>query len=280
MAFSNSGSTYNTNALPGFLQGIGQASIYDVDANAKFAVGSGFKRADGNIYRYCNFITATTQGLLVSHVVADVDTKYSQPPIIAGSSATQQPTEQVGVYPGAIGSKYVLTTGSSTVKDQWAGGYLVINSTAGTGYTYRIKGNTAVATINGVANTVIIELYEPLVVALTASSYVSIIGSLYSDVKASTAATDYISIGVTQANMTANTYGWVCTHGVTGVLVDGTMTIGCMAQKSLVTAGAVAQYGVGTTSNASNTLFVSQPLGWCIDPATSTAYGVIYLQVE
>ena len=170
---------------------------------------------------------------------------------------------------------------ASAVKDQFAGGYFTVGRGTGVGYTYRIKGNTASATVNSVANTVIIELYDTLVASLDANSYVSVIGSLYTDLAlARGAGTNYIPVGVTQAAMTANTYGWVQTHGVTGCLAGGTLTGGCAVQASLAIDGAVSQYGVGTTSNASNTLFVSTPIGYCIDPAADTYYAVISLMLE
>lgn len=278
MAYVNGGLTYNTNSIQGWLNGIDEASIFDIDVRPKFAIGSGFKRADGNIYRYSNFIGAVGQGLLVSHIVADVDTKYSQPPVILGTSATQQGGDPIGTYPSRINSRYVLVTGAGAVKDMYAGGYFSVGRGTGAGYCYRIKGNTAAATVNAVANTVIIELYDQLAVALDASTYVSIIGSLYTDLIACTPGTNYMPIGVTQANMTANTFGWVCTSGVTQCLVDGTIAGGDVIQPSVATAGALQAAGVGTTSVAA--LIGQNFCGYCIDPAATTYYGVFHIELE
>lgn len=290
MAFGdyvNSGSTYSSNAVPGWAQGIAESSIYDNDARAKFAIGTGFKRADGAIFRYVNSITGVAANTLVSHNGTLVDNAYATSLITLGTSATQQPGDPIGIYPGYIGSRYVLVAKASIAKDQWAGGYLSVCRGTGAPATYRIKGNTAAATVNSVANTSIIELYEPLVATLAASTttYLSICGSLYNAVELNTAAGTYaasnsIAVGVTQATISANYYGWVQTHGVTAVLADGTLTSGCLVSASAKVAGAVQQFGVGTTSNASNLLFVNQPVGYCIDPGADTYYATVNLQLE
>lgn len=279
--YVNSGSTYTSNAIQGMLNGIGEASIYDIDKNAKFAVGSAFRRQDGNIYRYGNFITATSQGKLVSHLRADMDKVSTDALIVAPAAAYQQATEQPGVYPGAIGSRFIVFTLASTVKDQWQGGYITMTKDTGVGYCYRIKGNTAAATLNSTANLVVIELYEPLVVAVDATTDASVTASLYNNLVAGFAsAANNICIGVTVANQTANTYGWICTHGVCACLQDGTVANGDMIQASALTAGAFSTYGVGTTSNGAGILFGGQPIGYCIDQSATTQHATIFLQID
>jgi hypothetical protein len=287
MAYVASGSTYHSNAIPGWLQGIDESSIYDVDSRGKFAVGSGFKRADGAIFRYGNFITATAPGKLVSPVVADTMEPYTTSLVILGVAATQQANDPIGVYPSYIGSRYVEITLASVVADQYAGGYIAISLGTGLPYTYRIKRNTASATVNSQSSAVFIELYEPLVATLAASTSttITIIGSLYNDLYLNTAGgtagtTGNITVGVSCANMTANTYGWVQTHGVTACIADGTLTTGCLLSASAKVAGAVQQYGVGTTHNSGNGLFIYNAVGFCIDPAASASYAMIYLQLE
>jgi hypothetical protein len=284
MAFGdyvNSGYTTTNNAVPGVAQGISEASIYDVDTRAKFAIGTGFTRQDGNKYRYGNFITATTQGKLVSHLRADLDKASTNALIVAPAAAYQQNNETVGLYPGALGSRYIIFTLASTVKDQWQGGYITMTKDTGVGYIYRIKGNTAAATLNSVANLVIIELYEPLQVAVDATTDASITASLYNDLLAGFAsAANNICVGVTCANQTANSYGWICTHGVCACLQDGTVANGDMIQASALTAGAFSTYGVGTTSNGAGILFGGQAIGYCIDQSATTQHATIYLQIE
>lgn len=279
--YVNSGSTTTNNAVPGLANGIGESSIYDIDARAKFAIGTGFVRADGNRYRYGNFITACTQGKLVSHLRADLDKVSTNALLVAPAAAYQQPNETPGLYPGAIGSRYLIYTLASTIKDQFQGGYITMTKDTGVGYSYRIKGNTAAATLNAVANLVIIELYEPLVVAIDTTTDTSVTASLYNDLVAGFAsAANNICVGVTVANMTANTYGWICTHGVCACLQDGTVANGDMIQASALTAGAFSTYGVGTTSNGAGILFGGQVIGYAIDQSATTQHATIYLQIE
>ena len=285
--YVNSGSTYTANAVQGWLNGINESSIYDNDRIAKFAIGSGFKRSDGNIYRYVNSITGVAAGRLVAHNGTMNDVIYATSMVTLGTAATQQATDPVGVYPSLIGSRYILMALASTAKDQWAGGYVNVARGNGLPYIYRIKGNTAAATINSVANSVLIELYDPLVASLAASTttYISIMGSLYSALELCTAAGTYaasnsIGIGVTNATISANYYGWICTHGVCSCLADGALTSGGAISASAKIAGGVQQYGVGTTSNASNALFVNQPVGFCIDKGADTYQATIFLQIE
>jgi hypothetical protein len=190
--------------------------------------------------------------------------------------------ETPGVYPGAVGSRYVIVTLASVVAQQFAGGYFNASKDTGYGYIYRIKGNTATDT--PASGLIRLELYEPLQVVLSATTDCAIIGSLYNDLRAATAATDNIVAGVTCANMTANTYGWVCTHGVCNCLQDGTVTNGDMIQLSIVTTGAFSAYGVGTSTNSQlggvGNMFGAQQLGFCIDTAATTNYSTIYLQLE
>jgi hypothetical protein len=287
MAFANSGSTYSTNAVPGWLQGIDESSIYDIDSKAKFACGSGFKRADGATFRYVNSIAGVAAGKVVAPTAGDIMEPYTTSLVIAGVAATQQGNDPVGVYPSTIGSRWVEITLASVVKDQYAGGYLVIALGTGLPYTYRIKGNTASATVNSQASAVFIELYDPLIASLATSTAttLTIIGNPYMDVDLCTAGgtagtTNNWGLGVAVRTLTANTYGWIQTTGPVGVFTDGTLTTGCAISTSAKTAGAIQQYGVGTTSNASNTLFVYQPCGFCIDVTASASYSLCYVQFE
>ena len=293
--YTQSGSTYFSNAIPGIAQGINDASIFDNDSTAKFALGTMFKRQDGAIFRYANSITGVVPHLLLSSNALNLNIAHATSLVVLGTSAVQQGSDPIGVYPSYVGSRYVLITKATTKKDQWAGGYLSITRGTGAPAVYRIKGNTAAATLIS-ASQVLIELYEPLVATLAASTttYLSITASLYnylelSQYNAAAATLPNIVVGVAGAANTvtdntfgigANKYGWIQTRGVCPVLADGTLTAGCMVQASIAVSGAVSQYGVGTTSNASNTLFVCQPVGYCIDPAATTYYATIMLELE
>jgi hypothetical protein len=186
-----------------------------------------------------------------------------------------------------IGSRFVVFTLASTIANQFAGGYLSTNVDTGKGYCYRIKSNTASATIGGNANAVLLELYEPLQVALDITTDISVIGNLYNDLVKALVTTNHIVVGVTVANMaTATTttpvYGWICTHGVCTCLTEGTVTNGDMIQPSIKTSGAFCSYGVGTSTSDANAggMFGSQQIGFCIDKTANAGYSAIFLQIE
>jgi len=279
---------YHSNSIPGFLQGMSESIIYEVDSVAKFALGSGFKRADGNVYRYASFATsAVGAGLLVGPTVANTCMVSTDALVAAPVAALQMGDEKDGIYPGAITSKYFYFVLASTVIDQFAGGYVTITKDTGVGYCYRIKRNTASATVNGTANMVLVELYEPLVVALSITSDISITGSLYNDLVAALVTTDHIVVGVTQAVMTGATtttprFGWICTHGLCTCLQDGTVANGDAIQPSIVAAGAFSTFGVGTTANngAGGALFGSPLIGFAVDKSADTQHGTIFLRLE
>lgn len=284
---------YYSNSVPGMLQGIDESTVYDVDTQPKFAIGSGFKRQDGNIFRYASFATGTTactQGILVSQTVANTCMASTNALIIAPVVAQQMPDETPGVYAGHKGSRYVWFVLASTVIDQFAGGYCTFGADTGYGYCYRIKRNTASATLNGTANTVILELYSPLQVAVDHTTDMSLTGCLYNDLVSALVTTDHIVAGVTMANFAAATttapvYGWVCTHGICTCKQEGTVANGDMIQPSIKTVGSYCAYGVGTSggdAGAGLTLFGSQPIGFAVDvPTAGTGYyGAIFLTIE
>lgn len=272
---------YNSNSIPGLAMVGNDANVYDIDATQKWALGSQLTREDGAKFRYCSFIGAVTQGKLVAHIAADVDNASTNALVVAPSSTYQQAIEQVGVYPGAIGSRFIVYTLASVIKDQFAGGYITTNLDTGVGYVYRIKGNTATGSGGVGAGNMLIELYDKIQVALDATTDTGLIGSLYTDMKAATPATDFITMGVTMANMTAGTYGWICTHGPCACLQGSAATNGDIIQIDITTAGAFQSMGVGTT-NSFSTAAGLNILGYLIQGATGGAagYGLIWLQLE
>jgi len=89
-----------------------------------------------------------------------------------------------------------------------------------------------------------------------------------------------ILAGVTCANQSANTFGWVCTHGVCACLQVGAVAGGDIISTS-PTAGAVQTLGLDSTdvSDAAKTSIV----GYCVQASAGNASGsylTIYLQLE
>ena len=188
---------YFSNSVVGHMNVGGNVDIYKIDTSPKFPIGQGFIRADGNKYRYGHFGAATGAGLFVSTDVSESCMADKDNSITSPAAAFQMADENSGVYPGAIGSKYVIINTSATVTataDLFAGGYLITTDDTGEGFTYRIKGNTAKD--DPATDYCRIELYDPIVVAMSATTDASIIGCKYANLEGAIGGGDTIASGV------------------------------------------------------------------------------------
>ena len=186
--------------------------------------------------------------------------------------------------PATAGTYKVLVTNGATVLNinQFQGGLFIVDSGTGIGQTLKIASHQPAA-----ANaTFIVTLEDPIQVTLDATSTVSLIANPYLGVKitdhstlsaaigasfypigASTAATYNATTG---ALTTAGTpvYGYIMVRGVTGILVDNTVTnVGYPVGRSAATDGAV---GVASLTTAA-------AVGTSIQTLTSAHTGAIYL---
>jgi len=255
--------------------GIGtDIDIYETSANPKYAVGFGFTRADGNKYRYCHFGALTPAGLLSS---TDVDESNLAKVENVGPTTARTRAGELLVA-NAIGSKYIDIAITATAQ-QFRGGYITIATGAGASYTYRIKGHTK--TSDGVPATgyIYMDLDAPLVAAVTSTSDVIIAGNPYANVETATYNTDNVVVGSTVVGNTATYYGWVCTHGITGVLQDANIgTVGEPIHISTNTSGAVAAF---SNSLISPTAIYTQPIiGYLVEAGSSADYSLVMLRIE
>lgn len=209
-------------------------SVYTSDK--KFDLGGFGVTPDGRKFRYGrqNASTAAIAGKLYQ---GGAETTTWQALAIAASVA---------------GSKTITTTSTITAtKDQLAGGYVVISTTPGLGYTYKIVGNTAAS---GAVCTITLE--EAIVVALTTGTTIDLVADPYSVVEI----WDYSNhdgkvVGVAASAITAAYYGWYQVGGPCGVLVDsGAVAVGVNVYASAAVDGSVdatATYAyVGTAMTA------------------------------
>jgi hypothetical protein len=181
------------------------------------------------------------------------------------SSAEATTLEGVAPAAAAIGATSVTITSSLTVAANiLAGGYLTIDTTPGQGYTYKIKANTAVTSATGM----VVTLEDPILVALTTSSTVTLIASPYSNVIVNPATASGTPVGVAVFPVTNAQYGWLQVTGPCNVLADGAITVGTSVCASNGTAGAVEP-----------TAGVQAPVGTAINGIVSTHYGPIQLRL-
>lgn len=209
-----------------------QQGIFEESSTAKHSVGTRMQLADGRVFYYAKAGGALGQGkLCMGAAIADNHTNKAVTTAAAAGAYT------FGWTPGAT----AITAG------QYDEGYAVINDASGEGYTYKIK--LIPATSASTACTV--TLYDPLQVALTTSSEVTLFPNLFSSVT-QTATEENIPAGVPLRAGTSAYYLWLQTWGVVGCLratVGVTSDHGAMLIPAATT-GAVT--GVTGTTAANN----------------------------
>lgn len=210
--------------LKGYLQTLGQADFVS-SATQIHELGAVAMDSQGRRYRY---VLAGAANLVAGNVL--------QSPI--------WPSDQVNLAVAAnaaIGATTVTVTNggaNAVTAGQYTNGILVIETTPGEGYGYRIVANSAAAT--GATITVTIET-PGLMVALTAAgSKVSLHLNPYSGVIQCpvTTLTGRV-IGIATYIITAAQYGWVGIRGTFGVLIAGTPALGNAVSVPGAVAGAI-----------------------------------------
>lgn len=272
-------STYYSNSIQGIpLVGV-DVNIETVDSAPRYAAGFSIVRADGCRFRYVHVGTATNQGNLIGPTTSSGGATYGAITVVAPASAQTNPVEYP-IQAGSVGSHYIEATIASIAANKYQGGYIITTGGTGLGQTYRIVGNTA--TGNPATGNIRIQLQEALQTALTASTGVIIIPSMFTDC-AATAITSPQVTGVLMGTTTAtNLWGWACTHGPIGCAEDATnaITAGQEVCCSPVIAGSYASIGVSASTiiAKANTVPI---IGYSITPAgSSNRLGAIYLQLE
>ena len=147
----------------------------------------------------------------------------------------------------AIGSYTVqVPVGATAVtQDQYKDGTLTVNDGVGEGITYLIEGNTSAAS----SGTTTVTLSEPIKVALTSASDVTLDVSACDLLIVSPSAVAHNAAGVNNVAITASTFGWVQVKGYCSVLSDGIVTKGAGAILSDAVAGAVEIEVAATVTN-------------------------------
>jgi len=268
---------YFSNSIVGQAMAGTDIDVYSAHTSPKYAIGFGFQRADGNKFRYCHFgLLTTTPGLLVATDVSESSAPNS-PGAVTVTAAPPTAVTTIGqerVKANAIGSRYMQLTITPTA-DQFLGGYLIVTSGTGYGWTYRIMGNTISGTPASTSAT--FELDAPITVALDGTqTAVTIVGCPYSNVEAATS-TDKLVVGATMSCVSTGGYGWVCTHGVVGVLQGANVTgDGYAACLDTNVAGAVRPLQPSVVSSSSLTPIV----GYYVGAASVSNFSTIYLTLE
>lgn len=192
---------------------------------------------DGRVFRY---VKAGAVDLVAGNVL-------QSPAIVANHLATTATATAIGL------KTLTYTPGASTgTANQYADGFMQIDTTPGNGYTLSVASHPAIASSTAFTLT----LKDPLQVALTTSSRLGLIANKYNGViqMPVTTATGCL-VGVATYIISANQYGWIGTWGQFSVLIAGTPALGAIVMAPGATAGA-AEIIV-----AAGTLIVAQIVG-------------------
>ncbi len=194
-------------------------------------LGTYVETADGRGFRYVK-----------AGAAALVPGKVQQAP--AQDTTNQNPIGGLAVAAAAVGTFQVTLTGTLTLAENaLAGGFMSVSVTPGQGYTYKVKGNTAVSS----ATDCVVTLEDPLQVALTTASTVVFQLNAYNGVIVAPATMTNIIVGVAIYPIAAGQYGWVQTRGPVSVLAGGNVTCGeAVGTLQAGTIGALAAAIAGT----------------------------------
>lgn len=189
------------------------------------------------------------------------------PGTMQASAAETTTFERLAIAAASAGATQIVTTSTVTLTaNQLMGGYAMVNLTPGQGYYYQIGQHAAFTSAAATINIV-----DPIVVALTTSSQVSLVPSPWAAVIQSPTSLTGVPVGVAVAATPISFYGWVQTIGPSNVLCQATMTVGNRVCVSTTTAGAVT---VETGS------LITPIVGYAMQGVTSTQYGPIFLNIS
>ncbi len=167
----------------------------------------------------------------------------------------------------AIGDKEITVTPATApvTQNQYAEGYVATRSATGAGQMRKIKKNTAAA----IAADVTLTLYDPITIALDATSQADLITNPYDLVVENATPANPVS-GVPLIDVQANYFFWNQTFGLASVLNEGGTALGSLVVPAPTDAGAVA------TAAA----FTAPIVGWAAILMADTQHGIVHLTIN
>lgn len=233
---------------------------------ARYPLGTRMQLQDGRRFVYVeNGATALAPGKLIQSPVpgANFDELVIPAAVAAGARA------------------FNITNGATTItKDQFKGGYVVVEDDAGEGHLYQIAGNDAEAA--GSADfEVRLVAGEAVQVAFTTATTVGLLQSPYKDVIIHPSPPTAMVVGVTPTDLAANVFGWLQTWGPCAVLIDGTVIIGQQVVPSDGVDGAVEPADAAITDGTPPTGHGELVnVGHVIEVAATTEHGAVFLTMS
>jgi hypothetical protein len=217
---------------------LSEQDIRSISSTKQVELGAVGVTSDGRVFRYAK---AGAVALDPGKLCVNADLVANHTNIVVAANV-------------AVGdTKVTVTLGATAATaDQYAEGYLTVNDAAGEGIQYKIASNGAAAS----AGVITVFLEEPIQVALTTSSEVTLKPNTYAGIVIS--ATDQADqpVGVPNVTITAAYFGWVQTRGECAVLADEavtkgqTLTIGTGVAGAVEAADLIGEPTVGIASEA------------------------------
>jgi len=199
-----------------------QQGIYEQSSTAKEMLGTLRITKDGRKFRYAR-AGAAALGTGKMGLAASLDSQVVDEAGIAMA---------IGDYSVA----QVVTAGVAVAVDELKGGYFMVQSTPGQGQNYLISGNSAISASGTVIN---VSLYDPIRVAITTASKVTLARSPWFEVYESATA-EQMPAGVAPIEVSINYYYWAQTGGIANVLYYDTPAVGSNLIVSTDLSGGVA----------------------------------------
>jgi hypothetical protein len=240
--------------LRSIAMGLGQG-LYTSSTTAVHPVGQMAEADGGRKFRY---VKAGGSALVVGNALQ--------------GPAEDADHDDITVRVTAAGAtELLITTGSGNGAldvNEYAGGWAVIDTTPGLGYMYRIKNHAAIAASTNGA--LILEDDDPIQVALTASSKVTLVKNPYSGViQAPVTTATGVCVGGCVYPIGANEYGWIQTGGPGAALIAGTPAKGQPVTSTSSAAGSLAVHSA-ELSNVAYMMVTGRdgkvlPVFWVLD---------------
>lgn len=242
----------NQSALTGAVT-VAAQGIFSESSTQLHRIGEAVHSNDGRIFRYAKVGgTALAAGKLYQSRAED--TTNFQDLTCAVSS---------------VGATSITTTSTVTLTaNQLAGGFLTVTSaTTGAGFTYRIESHAAAS-----AAVVTFNLADPVVVATTGTVKIDAHPNPYDAVIVAPTTSTSAMAGFAVYNVTAAYFGWLCTHGPTAALAQGTIVVGddCTPAES-TNAGAI-----GPKADAT----LSETVANALTGIATTEYGLVFARID
>jgi hypothetical protein len=227
--------------------------LYESKADALHNIGEYVLSNDGRGYRYCkNGASAQVVGKLYQAKAEDTSNE-----------------QEITITNAAVGDTTITSTDSVTLAaNLLAGGFLLVSEgTLGVGQLYKLKGNTAASSA-----VVTFNLDEPVRVATTGTCKVDVKVNPYSAIVVAPTTATSGPVGAAVYTVAASEHGWVQTHGIAGILAQGTVVVG----DDIVPAETTTTGTIVSRADAS----LSATVGFALHGAASTDYALVFLTID